>query len=239
MKRPSVGGFDMGSHKHNLVALLPMKANSERIPGKNFKIFNGKPLYRWILDTLLSLEQIESIVINTDAREILESDGLSNESRVQIRDRKPEICGDRVSMNIVLEDDVNSIDSEHYIMSHTTNPLLSSNTLADALDSYFGVGLGSSHDSLFSVTRHQTRFYSAAGKAINHDPSNLVPTQELDPWYEENSNFYIFNKNGFQETRSRIGLKPILYECSRIESVDIDEIDDWHIAQAAAGYLLK
>ena len=53
--------------KNKIVALLPMKAHSERVKGKNFKIFNGKPLYKWILDTLLSTNIIDKVVINTDA----------------------------------------------------------------------------------------------------------------------------------------------------------------------------
>ncbi|MCE2915673.1 MAG: hypothetical protein LW768_09035, partial [Rubrivivax sp.] len=85
-----------------IVALLPMKANSERVVGKNFRDFNGKPLFRWILDTLLSVGDIDRVVINTDARGILAEHGLVDSDRVTIRDRKPEICGDFVSMNLVL-----------------------------------------------------------------------------------------------------------------------------------------
>lgn len=107
---------------HN-VALLPMKAHSARVSGKNFRNFAGKPLFRWILDTLLSVPEIDKVVINTDAREILEANGLVDSDRVLIRDRKPEICGDFVSMNLVLADDVAAIESETYLMTHTTKPL--------------------------------------------------------------------------------------------------------------------
>ena len=66
------------NQKYSLVALLPMKANSDRIKGKNFKSFCGKPLFRWVLDTLLSCEDIELIVINTDAVKILDDYDLIN-----------------------------------------------------------------------------------------------------------------------------------------------------------------
>src|SRR5262249_9017177 len=56
-----------------VVALLPMKGHSERVPGKNFRDFCGKPLFRWILDSLLSLPEIGLVVINTDARPAFES----------------------------------------------------------------------------------------------------------------------------------------------------------------------
>ena len=91
-----------------------MKANSERVKGKNFKIFNGKPLFRWTLDTLLAIEEIDQVIINTDAREILKENGLVETDRIMIRDRRLEICGDMVSMNLVIEDDVQNINADIY-----------------------------------------------------------------------------------------------------------------------------
>ena len=86
------------------------------------------------------------------------------------------------------------------------------------------------YDSLFSVNRHQTRFYRADGTPINHDPDNLIPTQDLEPWFEENSCFYLFSKGSFAATRARIGEKPILYETPKLEAIDIDEQEDWDMA---------
>ena len=88
-----------------------MKANSERVRGKNFREFCGKPLFRWMLDTLLAVEEIDQVIINTDAREILAQNGLIDSDRVTIRDRKPEICGDFVSMNLVIGDDIATANS--------------------------------------------------------------------------------------------------------------------------------
>ena len=85
--------------KHHTVALLPMKANSERVTGKNFRDFCGKPLFRWMLDTLIAVTRIEKVVINTDARSILADHGLVEGGKIIIRDRPAEICGDHVSMN--------------------------------------------------------------------------------------------------------------------------------------------
>ena len=101
----------MNTRPHRVVALLPIKANSTRVKGKNFRNFCGQPLFRWTLDTLLAVAEIDQIVINTDARHILAQNGLTDTSRIIIRDRKSEICGDHVSMNHVLSDDVNSVPS--------------------------------------------------------------------------------------------------------------------------------
>ncbi len=219
---------------YHLVALLPIKAHSARITGKNFKPFVGKPLFFWILSTLLSIKEIELIVINTDARVLLHKYGIPDSTRVIIRDRKPEIRGDFVSMNLVLADDVMAISSQNYLMTHATNPLLSASTIRMALDKYYeGLDSGKS-DSLFSVNRYQTRFYRQNGSPINHDPMNLIRTQDLEPWFEENSNLYLFSKESFSITNARIGARPLLFETPRLESIDIDDPDSWALAELIA-----
>lgn len=224
---------------YKTVALLPMKANSERVRGKNFREFNGKPLFRWILDTLLSIEEIDRVVINTDARHILADNGLIDSDRVLIRDRKPEICGDFVSMNLVLADDVAHVQADTYLMTHTTNPLLSVASTRGALALFHkGVADGTC-DSVFTVNKFQTRFYRADSSAINHDPDNLIRTQDLEPWFEENSNLYAFSRASFASTKARIGKKPLMYEMGRTESVDIDDQESWHMAEAMSMYLLN
>lgn len=219
---------------HHTVALLPMKAHSARVSGKNFRTFAGKPLFRWILDTLLSVSEIEKVVINTDARDILAANGLVDSERVLIRDRKPEICGDFVSMNLVLADDVAAIESDAYLMTHTTNPLLGADSIRGALAAYHaGVAAGTC-DSLFTVNKFQTRFYRADGSAVNHDPNNLIRTQDLEPWFEENSNLYLFNRASFAASGARIGKKPAMFETPRRESADIDDQEGWDIAEVMA-----
>lgn len=219
-----------------LVALLPMKANSERVRGKNFRSFNGKPLFRWILETLLSVPEIH-VVINTDARAILAGNGLIDGPRVQIRDRKPEICGDFVSMNLVIADDLASVPADFYVMTHTTNPLLSVESLRGAIKLYRKSCADGTGDSVFTVNKFQTRFYRGDGSAINHDPKNLIRTQDLEPWYEENSNAYVFSRESFEATKARIGVKPRMYVMDRSESLDIDDLEGWQMAEAMSKYL--
>lgn len=229
----------MTADRGRVVALLPMKAHSERVKGKNFRDFCGKPLFRWILDTLLAVDAIDLVVINTDARQILADNGLIDSDRVLIRDRKPEICGDLVSMNLVIADDVGSIDADVYLMTHTTNPLLTPDTVRSALTGFCNAREEGEADSLFTVDRIQTRFYRADGSPVNHDPDKLVRTQDLEPWFEENSNLYIFTRDSFARTGARIGKNPMMFESPRFESIDIDTQADWEFAVAAAGYLLE
>lgn len=224
----------MSNNGQRIAALLPLKGHSSRVPNKNFKMLNGKPLVRWILDTLLSMDEITEVVINTDARDKLAEVGVVEDARVRIRDRHPDICGDDVSMNLVLADDVAAVEADIYLMTHTTNPLLGRQTLLEAISSYQSHLQSGSADSLFSVTRHQTRFYRKDLSPVNHDPDNLIPTQNLEPWFEENSNFYLFTRESFGQTQARIGLRPALQEVPKIEAIDIDTMEDWLLAEAVA-----
>lgn len=217
-----------------IVALLPMKANSERVKGKNFRDLAGKPLYQWILDSLLAIEGLDHVVINTDARHILKKSGLVESDRVIIRDRKDELLGDYTSMNLILEDDIINVQADIYLMTHTTNPLLSTATMEEAIR-MFEVDV--SADSLFTVNKIQTRFYRQDCSAVNHDPDNLIRTQDLEPWFEENSCLFIFTQESFGKTKARIGETPVMFETPALESVDIDEPDDWTMAEALALYL--
>lgn len=214
---------------YDTVALLPMKANSQRIPGKNFKNLAGKPLFMWILETLLSIKKIDLIVINTDAKTMLHEKEIPETDRILIRERKSSLKGDTVSMNRIIEDDLENIEARTFLMTHTTNPFLSSSTIINALESYES---DNKSDSLFTVNKFQTRFYKKDCSPINHDPANLVPTQDLTPWYEENSCLYIFNKTSFRKTQARIGVNPKMFITPRLESVDIDEQGDWELASA-------
>ena len=214
-----------------------MKANSTRVKGKNFRDFNGKPLFRWVLDSLLQIEEISMVVINTDARDVLAEKGCLDSDRILIRDRKPEICGDDVSMNLVLADDIQNVPADSYVMTHTTNPLVSPSTIQKAIESFQAAKVVGKADSLFTVNKVQARFYRADATPVNHDPGNLIPTQNLDPWFEENSNLYIFTAASFAKTNARIGGSPMMLESPPLESIDIDTPLDWEFALLAAQFL--
>lgn len=139
-------------------------------------------------------------------------------------------------MNLVLADDVAAVDADCYVMTHTTNPLLKSETIVRAIGEYQGARRDGRADSLFAVSKVQTRFYAADGRPINHDPDNLIRTQDLEPWFEENSNLYIFDRPSFESTAARIGKRPLLFETPPLEAIDIDDQAQWNMAEALAVY---
>lgn len=223
--------------KPRVVALVPMKFHSERVSGKNFRDFCGKPLFRWILDTVLATPEIAEVVINTDASTRLAELGLFSDSRVKIRERRRELCGDHVSMNAIIADDIENIAADIYVMTHTTNPLLSTGTVERALSTFGEAFAAGRADSLFTVDRLHSRFYDSGARPINHDPNSLIPTQELEPWFKENSNLYVFTAASFASTNARIGLRPVMLETPLLEAIDIDTPADWQLAEAIAMYL--
>ena len=212
-----------------IIALVPMKGHSERVPNKNLRPFCGKPLCHWIISSLEKSHYVKNIVVNTDSQEIAENI-RKNFDRVKIIDRPDEIRGDFVSMNTIIAYDLSQLPGEHFLQTHSTNPLLNTETIDRAIDLYFrNLGM---HDSLFTVTRHNARFYWGDGSPINHDPQELIRTQDLPPILEENSSLYIFSRESFKQNDGRrIGLKPYLFEISKFEAIDIDEEDDFLLAE--------
>ena len=212
-----------------IVALVPMKGHSERVPNKNLRPFCGKPLCHWIILSLQKSHYVKDIVVNTDSPEI--ADNIrQNFDKVKIIDRPDEIRGDFVSMNTVIAYDLSQLSGEHFLQTHSTNPLLNAETIDEGIALYFhNLGM---HDSLFTVTRHNARFYWSDGRPINHNPQEMLRTQDLPPIFEENSNLYIFSGESFKRSGNRrIGLKPYLFEISKFEAIDIDEEDDFLLAE--------
>ena len=213
-----------------IVSLLPMKGNSERVPNKNLKIFNSKPLYHSIVNTLLESKYVTDIIVNTDSEKI-KKNIKDSFPQIKIIDRPKEIQGDFISMNKIIANDISKIDSDFFLQTHSTNPLLKASTIDNAIEEFFK-NL-KTYDSMFSVNSFQSRFFYKNNKPINHNPLELIRTQDLDPIYEENSNFYIFSRESFiKSNQNRIGLKPYLFPTDKIESIDIDDLNDFKIAES-------
>ncbi len=214
---------------YDFVALMPMRHFSRRIEGKNYKSFgDGRPLFFHMAEKLLKCSHIDKVVINTDSRDIKD---LCNKNfpEIVIFDRPKELANEDRPMNDILLHDLNNIKSKFYIQTHSTNPLLSIDSLENSI--HFFKKNFPSYDSLFSVTKRQTRFWDAMARPINHNKNILMRTQDLPPIFEENSCIYIFERNCFLENMNRIGNRPFLYELDPMESTDIDEKFDFKLAE--------
>jgi len=216
------------------IALLPMKENSERIPQKNYRPLAGKPLFYYVVDTLKATGVFEKLVINTDSEIIAELAKKRYKDWVTIHERPEDLCGDYVSMYKINEYDLSILGrGYHYLQTHSTNPFLQKKTIKEAINIYKSIINSGEYDSLFSVNALKTRVYDHKLKPINHDPTKLIRTQDLEVIYEENSNLYLFGHDSFFSTKQRLGEKPYPFpmKSDRIESLDIDDPKDWDFAE--------
>ena len=132
-------------------------------------------------------------------------------------------------MNEILIHDTSQVDADFYLQTHSTNPLLRPETISRAIHAFLEAY--PSYDSLFSVTRLQTRLWDELGRAINHNPDVLLQTQDLPPVYEENSCLYIFTRETLLARRHRLGYRPLMFEIDSQEAWDIDEELDFQICE--------
>lgn len=216
------------SKSYRLTALMPMRHSSERVKGKNYRPFgDGRPLFHHMLQTMLECPLIDAIVIDTDSPVVKEQCAAQFPS-VIVLNRPEHLRDGGTPMNDVLLHDVSQVPSEFYLQTHSTNPLLSAQTLTRAAETFFANY--PVYDSLFSVTRVQVRFWDQLARAVNHNPNILLRTQDLPPLYEENSCFYFFEGAALKARHNRIGLRPYMFEIERREAQDIDEEIDFEIA---------
>ena len=212
-----------------ITVLLPMKGHSERVSNKNLKSFCNKPLYHAVANVLLNSKYINEVIINTDSDQI-KNDVREKFPSFRIIDRPATLTGDMVPMNDIIGYDIYVSENNVFVQTHSTNPLLLSETLDHAIETFFLNR--KKHDSLFSISRLQARLYWKDGSPINHNPVELIRTQDLPPVMVENSCFYIFTRDSFINAgNKRIGLNPFMYEIDKIEAVDIDEPQDFVFAE--------
>lgn len=211
-----------------IAAIVPMRHSSERVPGKNYRPFAGKPLYHHIVENLLACDKIAQVVIDTDSPLILEEAARIFPS-VTLLERPEHLRAGEIPMNDVLLNTISQVEADFYLQTHSTNPLLSVDSISRGVDlflKHFPV-----YDSLFTVTRLQTRLWDQLARAINHNPNILLRTQDLPPVFEENSCMYIFSKEILERKHNRIGDRPLMLEIPKEEAQDIDEEIDFRIAE--------
>ncbi len=211
-----------------VVALVPMRHDSERVPGKNRRPLGGVPLFHHILRTLEAAQSVERIVVDSDSSEI-EAALARDFPRVEFVPRPAGLLGGDVPMNEIILHDLTVVDGDVFLQTHSTNPFLRSESVDAAVAAFAAAYPG--RDSLFSVTRIQRRLWSETGEPINHDPAVLIPTQDLPPLFEENSCLYLFAREVMESRRNRIGARPLLWELAPREAFDIDVESEFELAE--------
>lgn len=212
-----------------LAAFVPVRHTSERVTGKNYRPLGGRPLFHHIIDALTACPHVDEVVIDTDSDHIA-ADAQAAFPAVRVLMRPESIRGGDVPMNTVLLHDVSQVAADLYLQTHSTNPLLRSETITGAIETFLEAR--DRYDSLFTVTPLHARLYTADGEPINHDPAVLLRTQDLPAVMEENSCLYIFTGETLRDRGNRIGERPLLYPLPAEEAWDIDEEIDWTVVEA-------
>lgn len=205
-----------------------MRHSSERVIGKNYRDFAGKPLFFHIIETLLKCDNLTNIVIDTDSELIIELT-QKHFPKVIILKRPEHLRDGSIPMNDVLLNIINQIDSDFFLQTHSTNPILSTRTIQDGISSF--LENYPTYDSLFSVTKRNVRYWDVLSRPINHNKNILLRTQDLPPIFEENSCMYIFSKQILENKHNRIGDRPLMYDIPEIEAQDIDVELNFKVAE--------
>jgi CMP-N-acetylneuraminic acid synthetase len=209
-----------------IVALVPMRHHSQRVPGKNYRLLAGRPLFHHIILTLLACPEIAETVVDTDSPEVIT--GLCQHfPLVRIIERPEPLRADDVPMNEILAYDTSQVEADFYLQTHSTNPMLRLETFSHAIQAL--LKSYPAHDSLFGVTCMQVRLWDQLGRAINHNPAILLQTQDLPPVYMENSCIYLFTRQTLLARRNRLGERPMMFEIDAAEAWDIDNELDFQI----------
>lgn len=205
-----------------MIIYIPIKHNSQRVHRKNFRVFDGEPLYK---HTLLKYSN-HRVFVDTDSQEIF--DGIQNDNRLshtKVYKRCDDRIGDNISVCLLLERFIKKFNIEEpFAQIHVTSPFLKETTLVDAYSKLY-----EGYDSIVSCNIHQSRFWRKENYGmcpINHNPMKLEQTQNLPATYEENSCFYIMEPNIIY-SGNRIGRNPLFYPINKIESIDVDTEQDW------------
>jgi CMP-N-acetylneuraminic acid synthetase len=212
-----------------ITALVPMRHHSERVPGKNYRPLAGTPLYHYILRSLLACPEITRVIVDTDSPVITQ--GIAeNFPAVSVLERPAHLRADTISMNEILLYDTAQSPADLYLQTHSTNPLLRPQTISAAVQALLA-GYPA-YDSLFSVTRVQTRLWDQLSRPINHNPAILLRTQDLPPVYMENSCLYLFSRAILEQRRNRLGDRPLMFEIDAGEAWDIDTELDFTVVES-------
>lgn len=209
-----------------VVALVPIKLNSQRLPHKNILPIAGHPLCWHICHALNEVKEIDEVYVFCSDEKVKEY--IPEETKLLIRN--PRLDHDEVKGFEIYAEFIRQVDADVYVLAHTTSPLIQPKTIKNAL----GHVLDGSHDSAFSAQKIQT-FAWYQGKPVNYDINDVPRTQDMEPVYVETSAFFIFEKKIFTKHHRRIGFSPYIQEVSDIEAVDIDERKDYEFALRLIG----
>ena len=201
-----------------IVAIIPIKKNSKRVKGKNFKEINGNPLYRFLLDKL-KYTKFDEIYVDSDSHIIKE---YCKKNKFKFIERLPHLTKDNANGNDLLNFHSKIIKADIYFQLFITSPLLKISTINKCIDL---LRKNKKYDSVLTIKKIYSWFWFK-NKPINYNPKTLPRSQDAQPVIVETTGLYGIRRDAIKKQKCRIGRKPFFFEVSDDESLDIDNSND-------------
>lgn len=206
-----------------IVGIMPIKLKNERCPGKNIRILGNKPLLQYELDNLVATALCDEIDVYCSSEEIVPYIPAG----VNFVKRPVELDLQTSNFNQIFMSFIKERDADIYVFAHATAPFITVETMTECIEAV----KSGKYDSAFCAEKIQT-FLWKNGEPLNFDATNLPRTQDLEPIYRETSGVYVFKKDVFLKYGRRIGVKPFIKCVGFKETVDIDNPEDFGLAEA-------
>ena len=205
-----------------IVAIMPIKLKNERCPGKNTRLLGEKPLLQYELDSLKATGQCSEINVYCSDEAVVPflPEG------VNFLKRPKELDLPTSNFTQIFSTFMSEKDADIYVYAHATAPFITVETMTQCIEAV----KSGDYDSAFCAVKLQDYLWQD-GKPLNFDATNLPRTQDLKPIYQETSGVYVFTKNVFEQYKRRIGIKPFIKEVTFKEAVDIDNPEDFELAE--------
>lgn len=212
------------------VAIIPLRAGSKGIPGKNRKKLLGRPMFSWSLGEAIE-SNLDEVYVYTDDQKIIE---FVNEEykwcpKVKILERSEDSATDTASTEFAMQEFSTRIGEEYDVLCllQATSPLIKRENINECLDKIEKEG----YDSALSVVRTKRFIWSETGESLNYDFKNRPRRQDFDGMLMENGAVYGTTKAQFLESGIRIGGKVAIVEMAEDSLIEIDEKEDWIIVE--------
>ncbi len=208
-----------------IVAIMPIKLKNERCPGKNTRILGNKPLLQYELNSLKKTGLCNSINVYCSDETIIPflPEDINFIKRPSILDLPTS------NFSQIFDSFINIVDANIYVYAHATAPFITEDTMKQCIEAV----KSEEYDSAFCAVKLQNYLWQE-GEPLNFDASNIPRTQDLKPIYQETSGIYVFTKEVYKKYKRRIGKKPFIKEVSFKEAIDIDNPEDFELAEVLA-----
>lgn len=205
-------------------ALIAVRSGSQRVPDKNIRPFAGSNLLEIKIKQLLKVKNLDGVIVNSDDEKML---GMASKLGVEVVEREPYFASNIVSMSEVYQNMAEHANADIIAYTNVTSPLVKTETIEAMIDFFLNQ---SSHDSLNSA--HAVKeFMFLDGKPINYSLDKQPRSQDLPDIFAINFAVSLISRDNMVLYKNIVGKKPHLYPISEIESVDIDTVIDFEIAE--------